>query len=209
MWYTLGATAVETFLALLPIVNPIGGAPLFFGLTAGDAPEFRQQQARLTAFYVASILAVFLILGEPLLTFFGIRLPELEIAGGLLVAYAAWQLLTSNSEADAQARSTSSGGSDIAFTPMALPLLAGPGAIGVVIGLAVHFRGPVQYAGGLLAVAAIGVLCYVCLALAGRIMRRLGHRGVDALNRVLGFFILAIAVHFIGEGVNGILGPTK
>jgi multiple antibiotic resistance protein len=214
MWYTLAKSVAETFLALLPIVNPVGGAPIFFGLTSGDQAGFRLQQARLVALYVGLILGVFLVAGEPLLTFFGIKLAELEVAGGLLVAYAGWQLLNTSSEEEARKGQDARGNKDIAFTPMALPLMAGPGAIGVVIGISVQDVRLVEYAGSLIGIAAIALVSYVSLALSGHIMARLGHRGVDAINRVLGFFILAIAIHFIAGGIFGLLpgspsGPPR
>jgi multiple antibiotic resistance protein len=204
MWYGLGAAIVTSFLALFPIVNPIGGAPFFFGLTAGDPPSYRQSQARLTALYVALILGVFLLAGRPLLTFFGISLAELQVAGGLLVAHTAWTMLAASDRHREPSKGPREEGQDIAFTPMALPLLAGPGSIGIIIGLAADFRRPEQFAGALIAIIAIAAVCYLCLAAADVIMERLGEQGVDAVSRILGFFILAIAIRLIAEGVGGL-----
>jgi multiple antibiotic resistance protein len=90
---------------------------------------------------------------------------------------------------------------DISFTPMAIPLIAGPGSIGVVIGLATKITQWSDYLGCLLGIVLFGGLLYVCLVLGEPLLARFGRNGLAALNRILGFFILAIAVQLIADGV--------
>ena len=89
--------ALETFLALFPIVNPIGAVPMFFALTSDMDRSERRATALKTALYVIGILIVFLFFGRFVLNFFGISLPVLQIAGGLIVANTAWGMVTASS----------------------------------------------------------------------------------------------------------------
>jgi multiple antibiotic resistance protein len=94
---------------------------------------------------------------------------------------------------------------DISFTPMAIPLIAGPGSIGVIIGLSTRMTQWSDYLGCLIGIALFGGLLYVCLVLGESLLLILGRNGLGALNRVLGFFILAIAVQLIADGAISLL----
>src|SRR5882757_2951263 len=93
----LPTAATASFLALFPIVNPLGGIPMFFTLTSDYTKEERNRTALMTAFYVVAILVTFMLVGRFVLSFFGISLPVLKIAGGLIVANTAWGMVTSTS----------------------------------------------------------------------------------------------------------------
>jgi multiple antibiotic resistance protein len=194
--YTIGTLA-----ALFPIANPIGAVPIFYSLTKTDTHVERHQQAQQTAINVILILAVFLIGGRMVLEFFGISLNVLRIAGGLLVANAAWEMVTSRQRLTDSEQQAGLEKEDISFTPMATPLIAGPGSIGVVIGLATRMTQWSDYLGCLLGIVLFGGLLFACLILGESLLSILGRNGLGALNRVLGFFILAIAVQLIADGV--------
>jgi multiple antibiotic resistance protein len=123
---------------VFPIVNPFGGIPLFFSLTAGLTPAERNRTALKTAFYVLAILLTFMFFGRFVLTLFGISLPVLKIAGGLIVANTAWAMVTARSRITSAESDEATTKEDISLTPMAMPMLSGPGSIGVVMGLAAH-----------------------------------------------------------------------
>lgn len=197
--------AVGTLVALFPIANPIGAVPVFYSLTADNSRSDRIKQAQRTALNVAWVLAVFLLGGRALLQFFGISLNVLRIAGGLLVAHAAWQMVTSRQRLTESEHQAGMEKEDVSFTPMAVPLIAGPGAIGVVIGLASGMAQWSDYVGCLIGIALFGSLLYLCLALGESLLSLLGQNGFGALNRVFGFFILAIAVQLIANGVLSLL----
>ena len=194
--YTIGTLA-----ALFPIANPIGAVPIFYSLTARDSRSDRRKQAQKTAINVVLILAVFLLGGRSILEFFGISLNVLRIAGGLLVSNAAWEMVTSRQRLTDSEQRAGTEKEDISFTPMALPLIAGPGSIGVTIGLATRLTQWSDYLGCLIGIVLFGGLLYVCLVLGESLLSILGRNGLGALNRVLGFFILAIAVQLIADGV--------
>jgi len=189
------------FSALFPLINPIGGVPAFSGLTANDTPEFRKNQAKKVAINVFLILIVFLLIGKMLLELFGISMGVLEIAGGLIVANTGWSMVNSKPEDPAGHADSRVQNIDISFMPMAMPILSGPGAIGAVIGMssgAKHFQ---DYIGFVIGIFLIGLVTYLFLVLSIPLMKKLGSKGINVLTRMMGFFILAIAVNLVYKGV--------
>ena len=198
---TLPASAAATFLALFPIVDPFGGVPIFFSLTEKWPARDRFHTAVKTALYVFGILVVFLFFGRFVLLFFGISLPVLKIAGGLIVANTAWGMVTSTARITEKESNEASTKEDISLTPLAMPLLSGPGAIGVVMALAAHVDNWSAYIGMVIGIAAVSLTVYLFLCLGGPLVRRLGPTAIGAINRILGFLILAIAVQLVWDGV--------
>lgn len=199
--HDLPTAATATFLALFPIVNPIGGVPLFFSLTGDYSPEERRSTALKIALDVIAILVVFMLFGRFVLNFFGISLPVLKIAGGLIVANTAWGMVTGSSRITVEESSEAQTKPDISLTPMAMPMLSGPGSIGVVMGLAAHADHFLSYLGMVIGIVALGLTVYLLLALGGPIVKRLGPGAMGAINRIFGFLILAIAVQLVWNGV--------
>src|SRR5579864_5884713 len=198
---TLPASAAATFLALFPIVDPFGGIPIFFSMTSNWTVRERYRTAFKTGLWVFVILVTFLFFGRFVLHFFGISLPVLKIAGGLIVANTAWGMVTASSRITAAESHEASTKEDIALTPMAIPILSGPGSIGVVMGLAADADSKVAYLGMVIAIAAIGLAVYLFLRLGGPLVERLGACATGAINRIFGFLILAIAVQLVWDGV--------
>jgi multiple antibiotic resistance protein len=197
----LPSAAVATFLALFPIVNPFGAIPIFFALTDTFAPADRTRTAVKTAVYVIVILVVFLFFGRFVLILFGISLPVLKIAGGLIVANTAWGMVTGDSRLTAAESNEATTKEDISLTPMAMPMLSGPGSIGVVMGLSADASGMVSYLGMVIGVVALGLVVYLFLWLGGPLVKRLGPGAAGAINRIFGFLLLAIAVQLVWDGV--------
>jgi len=196
----LPSAAIATFLALFPIVNPFGAIPIFFSLTGDFLPAERKQTALKTAIYVIIILVVFLFFGRFVLILFGISLPVLRIAGGLIVANTAWSMVTGNSRMTAAESNEASTKEDISLTPMAMPMLSGPGSIGVVMGLSAD-AGTVSYVGIVIGIVALGFVVYLFLRLGGPLVKRLGPGAAGAINRIFGFLLLAIAVQLVCDGI--------
>ena len=197
----LPSAVAATFLALFPIVNPFGAIPLFFALTADFEPAERKRTALKTAVYVIAILVVFLFFGRFVLIFFGISLPVLRIAGGLIVANAAWGMVTGNSRITDAESNEANTKEDISLTPMAMPMLSGPGSIGVVMGLAADADSMLTYTGMVVGIIALGLVVYLFLRLGGPLVKRLGPGATGAINRIFGFLLLAIAVQLVWDGV--------
>jgi len=197
---TLPAAATATFLALFPIVNPFGGIPMFFSLTSGFTPSERNRTAMRTSFYVFAILVIFMFFGRFVLNFFGISPPVLKIAGGLIVANTAWGMVTGGDRLTAAETNEATTKEDISLTPMAMPMLSGPGSIGVVMGLAAHVDSPSAYLGMVIGIGGLAVSVFLFLRLGGPLVARLGPGTAGAISRIFGFLILAIAVQLIWDG---------
>lgn len=198
--------AGAAFSVLFPLINPIGGVPAFSSLTSNDTPDFRKSQALKTAITVIVILITFLFIGRLLLELFGLNIGVLKIAGGLIVANTAWEMVTSKS--DAQKDDTPKiSNKDISFIPMAMPILSGPGAIGAVIGLSTSASHVEDYIGFVAGIILIGLVSYLCLVLSIPLMNKLGKNGINVLTRMMGFFILAIAVNLVYGGITELVKP--
>lgn len=196
--------AVTAFVALFPIVNPIGGLAVFFGLTSDDTEAERRSYALRIAIYVVGILLAFALAGSWVLEFFGISLPALRIAGGLIVAHTAWAMVTATSRTTPAETDEAKEKDDISFTPMAMPMLAGPGAIGVIMALAARPDPRTWLLGIVFGVIAMGIVIYVMLRVGGPLAKRLGPGAMGAIDRILGFLILAIAIELVITGFKGV-----
>ncbi|MBV8116825.1 MAG: MarC family protein [Candidatus Eremiobacteraeota bacterium] len=198
------AAAITSFVALFPIVNPFGGLAVFFALTSDDTDAERRSAAARIALYVVGILVAFALGGSYVLEFFGISLAALRIAGGLIVAHTAWTMVTASSRLTPAENAEAAEKRDIAFTPMAMPMLAGPGSIGVAMALAARPDPSTWIAGIMIAVVAMGAFIYVLLRVGAPLAKRMGPGVLGAIDRILGFLILAIAIELIITGFRGV-----
>ena len=195
-----------TVIALLPLINPLAVAPTFLAITEGDTPARRQQQLRMACIYMVAILVSFLIGGTFIMGFFGISIPGLRIAGGLLVAGIGSGMLVAAPRGAAdeeKARQAARAKRDISFSPLAMPMLSGPGSIAVTLGfisLANHW---IDYVAIILGILIVAVVTYVSLRLSGKIVTVIGVNGMNALTKIMGFLLLCVGIQFV---VNGVLG---
>jgi multiple antibiotic resistance protein len=204
----MALAAGESFAALFPVVDPVGNAPTFAVLTGGLPAQARRREARNSAVVMAVILLVFLALGEPLLRFFGISLEGLQIAAGIVIAVCGFQMVMSIGLPDPSDVDPGEGES-VAFAPMAIPLLAGPGAMGIVMGLEARESAFLVIPGFAIGIVALAALTYGCLRVGDRLGRLLGRAGLDAVVRIMGLLVLAIGVELIIHGIveHGAIAP--
>jgi len=196
-----------TIAALLPIINPFSTAPMFISLTEGYSNAERNNQAKKGVIYMSAILLVFLVAGTFIMNFFGLSLPGMRIAGGILVSGVGMGMLKpKDSEHTDAEREEAVAKRDISFTPLAMPSLSGPGAISVVIGMSSVAKGAfmdyVYIAIGILVVAAI---VFITLRSSNRLVSLLGVNGLHAMTKIMGFIILCVGVQFVVTGVLGVL----
>lgn len=197
-----------TVVALLPLINPLATAPTFLAITEGDTHERRLQQLRMACVYMVAILVCFLIGGRLIMGFFGISIPGLRIAGGLLVAGIGSSMLLApprEPEKDDPAHAEARAKRDVAFSPLAMPMMSGPGSIAVTIGFTSLATGPVDYVAIILGILIVAVITYGTLRLSERVVGIIGRNGMNALSKVMGFLILCIGIQFVVNGVLGIL----
>ncbi len=156
-----------------------------------------------------SILVVFFLIGTYILSFFGISLAGIRIAGGLIIMRAGYSMLNPQNpgkklsdEVEEAAREKE----DISFSPLALPLLSGPGSIAVVIGMASQARNVMDYAVHIIAILLVIFSAYLILRLAPTLARYIGMTGLNVMTRLMGFIALAISVQFILSGISRYFG---
>lgn len=197
-----------TVIALLPIINPLASAPTFLAITEGDTPARRLQQLRNACLYMVIILVSFLVGGTFIMGFFGISIPGLRIAGGLLVAGIGSAMLMgpmAHTPHDSPAQREARAKRDVSFSPLAMPMLSGPGSIAVTIGftsLATHWT---DYVAIILGIIVVATLTYVTLRLSERVVHVIGINVMNAVSKVMGFLILCIGIQFVVNGVLGIV----
>jgi multiple antibiotic resistance protein len=192
-----GKAIGESFGALFPVVNPIAVIPVYLVMTANRPASERMRIALKSSLYVLAILLVFLFAGEPLLHHFGISLEALQIAGGIVVGLAGLQMVMSEVQVSGEERP-----GDISFSPLAMPLLAGPGALGVLMGLEARRTSDVPSPGFVIGILLVGLAVYACLMLGGQLVRFIGDAGIDALRRIFGLLVMAIGVEMVVHGIN-------
>jgi multiple antibiotic resistance protein len=205
------------YAALFPIVNPVGSAPLFLRMTRGRDAE-RSALAYGVARYSFFLLLGSLFIGSHVLEFFGITLPVVRIAGGLVVAAFGWRLLHAPEDtADEREKTSSQSGPHIdAFYPLTMPLTVGPGSISVAVTLgsqrpagATDFAQLAILGGAAVAgLAAISLTIFVCYRFADRVIAFLGVRGTDVLMRLSAFILFCIGIQIIWNGCSALIAPV-
>jgi multiple antibiotic resistance protein len=208
----LWALFLGTLVGILPIINPLAAAPTFLAITEGDTMDHRLDQARKACLYVALILTGALLGGSFVMNFFGISIPGLRLAGGIVVAGIGMRMvmpkLFEARRPDIDHKSALAK-SDVSFSPMAIPLLSGPGSIGVTIGFASLASDALGYAAIILAILLTALICYLVLRLALRMNGLLGPNRLNALTQLMGFLLLCMGVQFIVNGLTTLLSDPK
>lgn len=200
---------VLTISALLPIMNPFSTAPLFASLTADFDTKKRTHQALMGCIYAFGILVVFLLIGALIIDFFGISIPGIRVAGGLIISTIGFRMLFPAPPAAASTSHDPAGqDADFSFTPIAMPSLAGPGSISVVLSGAAQIKSArpedwmLVYAAVIIGMAVTVAIAFFILRAAGSMVRYLGRGGIDAMTRIFGFLLICIGMQFLLTGIN-------
>ncbi|MCP8940302.1 MarC family protein [Alsobacter sp. SYSU M60028] len=200
----------SALVTLLVTVDPPGLAPLFLGITPGMSTAERRQVAIRACIIAALIMAASGFVGAQLLSALGITLPAFRIAGGLLLFWIAFEMVFANRQdrkgEHAEKAITLDHIRNVAAFPLAIPLMAGPGAITATILLAGRAQGdPVKLALLMAVIAGVTLSCLVTFLAATRISKALGVTGNVVLTRLLGVILAALAVQFVADGVRAIV----
>jgi multiple antibiotic resistance protein len=201
--------------ALFPLVNPIGGSPVFLLLTQECSTEQRKLLARRVAINSFILLIVSFVVGTHILSFFGISLPVVQVGGGLVVISTGWGMLTKSDSAGSDRSPMHQAAATIdifrkAFYPLTLPLTVGPGSISIAITLGANE--PRHLGANLLAIlsAAIGsallaASVYLCYAYADRLAAAVGPGGMNVILRLSAFLLVCIGVQILWNGVSSLV----
>ncbi|MEM6722576.1 MAG: MarC family NAAT transporter [Bacteroidota bacterium] len=199
------ALGTAVFASLFSVVNPFGAVPVFLAMTPDHTRSERRTTAKYTSFYFALILISFFLAGTYILSFFGISLDAMRIAGGLVILASGFTLLSGKiAEGRAVGKKVQEEAiqkEDISFAPMAMPMLAGPGSISLLIGLGSEhtlMNDKVLIIGVILFTAAA---VYGILRVAPMLQKVLGQAGINAISRIMGFLVMAIGIQLIIVGI--------
>ena len=195
---------IKTFVILLAIIDPIGNLPVYISLTANKTDEEQDTIILKTCCASVALLTLSFLFGKIIVVFFGIQLPAFKLIGGIFLVYIAFTMLTNNKtsnlfseEGDVKA--------DIAFMPMTFPLYIGPAAISSVIIQSSEFT---LWSAKLISIVEfvlIGILIWISLKLANRILKILGKAGIKFITQVMGLLLGSLAIGIIAEALKALL----
>lgn len=200
------------FMAFFAIMNPISNASLFLGLTDDLDSASRRAVAFRAVVLAFMIVALFTVLGRQIFEMFGITLPAFRIAGGILVGLVGYQLMhgqessvqTPTAEDNARSREAALG---IAISPLALPILAGPGAIATAMNFAANSTLP-EVTRVLAALALVCLITFVAFVTSDSLVRVLGQNAIKVVSRLMGLILAVIGVQMVIEGVRGAIATS-
>jgi multiple antibiotic resistance protein len=192
--------------ALFPIVNPLGSAVIFLGMTEGYTHAIRSTLARKISLNGFLILLVSMLIGNKVLAFFGVSLPVVQVAGGLVVIAIGWGMLQHNDGDPKPTQVTAASAMDQAFYPLTLPVTVGPGSIAVAVALGANtqrqmYGWPAQLASAVLGPLIIAITILICYRSAERLEKLLGPTGMSVFIRLSAFIVLCIGIQLLWNGI--------
>lgn len=195
--------------ALFPIVNPLSGALIFLGLTEGYSRHLRQSLARRISINGFLILLVSMLIGGKVLAFFGVSLPVVQVAGGLVVFAMGWHMLQQDEGDPKPSDLSPTDASQRAFYPLTLPLTVGPGSISVAVALGANtqrqmYGWPAQWVSAVLGPLLIACSILICYRSADRIEGFLGRTGMSVFLRLSAFILICIGIQICWNGISAL-----
>jgi multiple antibiotic resistance protein len=204
-----------TLATLLPIINPVSTAILLLGISSNLSIKERNRQITLACIYMTGILIVFLLGGHLIMNIFGISIPGIRIAGGMVIGFLGFRMLfPGEGHISREGKEEALEKRDISFSPLAMPSLSGPGAIATVITMSSSIDGRRGYdklfafIGVIFAIFITAIVSWLVLRGAGLLRRILGVNGVDSLSRIMGFILICIGIQFAINGVKDLALDT-
>jgi multiple antibiotic resistance protein len=200
---------------LVPIINPVSTAVLLLSISSHLSKEERNSQITRACIYMTAILVTFLLVGHLVMIAFGISVPGIRIAGGLVIGFLGFRMLfPDEGQITGERREEAQEKLDISFSPLAMPSLSGPGAIAAVITMSSSINGlhgidkVFAYTGVVLAIVITAILSWLVLRGAGALRRILGLNGINSLSRIMGFLLICIGAQFAINGVRDLALDT-
>lgn len=201
---------------LLPIVNPVSTAVLLLSISSHLSQAERNRQITRACIYMTVILVTFLLAGHFIMVAFGISIPGIRIAGGMVIGFLGFRMLfPDEGQISTEGKEEAQEKLDISFSPLAMPSLSGPGSLAVVITMSssIDVRHGIDkilaFAGVILAILLTALISWLVLRGAGAMRRLLGVNGVNSLSRIMGFLLICIGIQFIVNGVKDLALDTS
>ncbi|HMA95541.1 MAG TPA: MarC family protein [Polyangiaceae bacterium] len=208
---TIFSYTLSTLTALFVVVDPFGCVPLFVSVTDGDSREQKRRAAMRASTVAGAILALFAVTGTLIFRLLGVSEGAFRIAGGILLFLLAVDMLSaqrSRQRTTPEEEAEGANKADASVFPLAIPMLAGPGATSAVMVLVSRARNTLEYAIVMLAIVFTLVTTYWVLRGASAVADRLGHTGMNVLQRVMGLIVAAVAVQFVVDGIGAVWHRT-
>jgi len=203
---------IGTFTTLLAVINPLEALPVYLKLLDGQDPQAHRRVAFRSCLYAAVMMLFFLVFGRFVLEIFGVPLSMVRIVGGIILMRIGFSLFlpSSGGSVSYEGGANSEQGGNIAFVPLAIPLMFGPGALATVIGMSTMVKlsesGVISFFAICAAIVATMLVTYLSLAYARKILGRIGPLGVDAVTRLVGFFVSTMGMGLIFHGLVEAIG---
>lgn len=203
---------LSNYVSLLSLINPLGAIPVFLSLTANHDKVWIKSQILKTSFNVLLICLISFLIGNYTLHFFGISIDALKIAGGIIIARSGFQLLNAKHKKDIgkKIQQESLSKEDISFTPLAMPLLSGPGSISFLISQSIQIN---ELSSNtfliIIAILLVTASIYLVFSLAPSILKYMGQAGLKAMSKIMGFIVLSIGIQLIISSVLNLLHEVK
>ncbi len=196
------ALFIATCISLFSLINPLSAMPVFITLTSGFERVHLSRTIRRTSVYVFVVCLLSFLIGEFILNFFGVSIHALKIAGGIIISRSGFQLLNAQHKTDVQEtiEEESRQKEDISFSPLAMPLLAGPGSMSLLINQSLQTNALWD---NIIVIAAILTVCasiYLILSSAPYLLKYLGQSGLRTLSKIMGLLVLSIGIQMIIAG---------
>lgn len=205
--HTLIEYTLLAFGSLFVIVDPIATVPAFIAMTPRDTPEQRIRMARLASIVMAAVLLIFAVAGKIIFRFLGITMPAFQIAASIVLLIVALDMLRAQRSRVVETSEETSAGaekSDIAITPLAVPMLAGPGAISTAIVLQSRAVDVAQHVALYVCIVAVAVISYLIFRVSAHGAKWLNPIAMKITTRIMGLLLAAVAVQFLINGMKAV-----
>ena len=195
---------LATCISLFSLINPLSAMPVFISLTKNYTSSQLIKTVQKTAIYVFFVCLISFYIGSYLLDFFGISIHALKLAGGIIISRSGFMLLNAQHKSDikGQLKQESEAKEDISFSPLAMPLLAGPGSISLLINLSLNTKLWTDKIFIILAIITVCIFIFIILYAAPKILKYMGQAGLRSMSKIMGFIVLAIGIQMIADSVN-------
>jgi multiple antibiotic resistance protein len=198
---------ITSCISLFSLINPLSAIPVFISLTSGYSTSYLRITIQKTAVYIFIICVVSFFIGNYILEFFGISIHALKLAGGIIISRSGFLLLNSQHKNDIQGevKKESMIKEDISFSPLAMPLLAGPGSISLLINLSLTTDSFSEKSIVVLSILAVSLLIFFMFYVAPKILKYLGQTGIRSFSKIMGFIVLSLGIQMVVDSLNILL----
>jgi multiple antibiotic resistance protein len=202
---------LASFFSLFALINPLGALPVFISLTEHHDSKWKNYQIRKTCIYIIIICICSYFAGSLILGFFGISIGALRIAGGIMISRSGFLLLNAKHKRDVKGAiiKESLEKEDISFSPLAMPLLAGPGSISLLINMSIQYPSIMQKTFIIIAIICVTLCIYGIFTIAPKILSYTGQAGLKSLSKIMGFLVLSIGIEMISSSILIMLNSLK